>query len=518
MSKHEHLRASLDSTLQRLRARERRRTTLLLAERGAFYGCVAAVVIALVAAVARADWTPTALLWSPGLLPLFAMAGALMGWLRRVDDLNIARALDRAADSADRFASAVQLGGHHRTERVQLVLEDALGRVGGTREAAALPIRAARELKWLPVPAIVLTLLLWLAPGARQVAQASQDMEVSPDEWQALQEHLDQELADLPEPQTPEEREIADQLEKLAEMLKDQPDKKEALAEIARLRAELEKKAEGTRDVSMRQAAQAIRSSAALARFASLLKAGDYQAAAAELEALADQLSENQLALSAEDFEAAASDLDDLAKELADHNELGEACRGAASAASRMNRDELARALKRLSKSLNSNAKNLRKCDSLCRSRSLLDDIARRLSQCKGGKCGNCAKCGDGKCNGNCAAFVRNSDKKGGLRAGWGTASKWNGGRLSEDAEQRLPVLAETPETAGEISVTPTVSPDERADSTQDFKDMYVEMVRKAEADLELETVPPALRDYLRRYFVAIKPSEDRAESNLKTD
>jgi hypothetical protein len=106
---------------------------------------------------------------------------------------------------------------------------------------------------------------------------------------------------------------------------------------------------------------------------------------------------------------------------------------------------------------------------------------------------------------------VKRSDKKGGLRAGWGTASRWDGGKLHESQEQRLPVLAETPENSGELSVTPTISPDERAASAQEFKEIYANMVRKAEADLELETVPAALRDYLRRYFVAIKPADEAA-------
>jgi hypothetical protein len=511
MTENQALNSALEDTLQCLRARQRQRAALFLAGRGLFYGCVAAFLLCGAAVVARADWSRVVLWWSPVILPLGMALGGLVGLTRRVDDLHVARALDRAAAGDDRFASAVQLRGHRRAERARLVLADALARVARTPARAALPLRAARELKWLPVPAVALALLLWLAPGTRQAVQAAPEAEVAPDEWQALSQHLDEELKELPEPRTPEEQQLRAELEKLAEFFKQQPDKKEALAELARLRAALEKLADesGVPDVSMRQAAQALRASAALARFAMLLKAGDYAAASAELEALAEKLKENEQALSAEDFEAAAADLENLSKELAGGTELNEACRQAATAAGRMNRDELARALKHLSKTLDRNAKSLRRCDGMCRSRSLLDDLARKLAQCKGGKCGTCARCGQRQCNGNCSAFVKQNDKKGGLKAGWGTAAKWNGGRLGGDAEQRLPTLADAAEGGGEFSVTPTLSPDERAQSAQDQRELYVNMVRKAEADLALETVPPALRDYLRRYFVAIQPAGD---------
>ncbi|HEY3242960.1 MAG TPA: hypothetical protein VGM03_06360, partial [Phycisphaerae bacterium] len=396
MSKHDPLQDSLESRLDRLRMRQRLRDALLLGGRGAFYACVLAVMTALVAALAQAPWSRAALWISPGLIPAGALLGALVGMLRRVDNLHVARALDHAAAGEDRFASALQLSGHHRPARAQLLLNDALETVARVGEKAAIPLRAARELKWLPAPAAALIALLWLAPGPRQVAQASHEPEVAPDEWQALHRQLEDELKELPPPQTPEERELAEQLQKLADLLKQQPDKKEALAEIAKLRSELEKKAQalGSHDVSMRQAAQALRSSAALARFAMLLKAGDYQAAAAELEAVAQQLKENQLAMSAEDFEAAASDLENLSRELAGDDELSECCRNAAGAASRMNREELSKALKRLSQCTGKNASKLSKCDGLCRSRSILDQLAKRLSQCKGCKNGVCSKCG----------------------------------------------------------------------------------------------------------------------------
>jgi hypothetical protein len=58
-------------------------------------------------------------------------AAALAGAILPVNNLHLARALDRAASSEDRFASAVQLADHHRRERAKLVVDDALGRVRG---------------------------------------------------------------------------------------------------------------------------------------------------------------------------------------------------------------------------------------------------------------------------------------------------------------------------------------------------------------------------------------------------
>jgi hypothetical protein len=510
MSRHLPEQKSIETILARLRTRQRMRNVASSAVRGALAGGIAAVMTSVAAIVAGAEWTTSALWTSPAAIPVGLLVGAVVGALLRIDTLEIARALDRAAGSEDRFASAVDLAQHHRAARVRLVLDDALERVSGTSESAALPLRAPRELKWLPAPVVALALLLIFAPQPGTAAQDLPVPELSPEDWAALHDDLRQELDELDKPESDEERALAEELEKLAELLKENPEKKDALAAIARLRDQIEnqRKNLGSPDVSMRQAAAAMQSSQALAKFAALLSMGDYQAAAQELEKLAEELKNSETQLSAEDFEAMADDFERLTAELSQSDQLAADARQCAGAASRMNRQELSDALKRLSESMKRNADKMRQSDKLCRSQSMLDRLQKKLS-CKNQ--GECKKCGNGKCNGdgNCSgAFVKRSDKKGGLKAGWGTAPQWTGGKLSDQAETRMPELDDARESSGQQNVFSVVSPDEKARSAQDAKELYADMVRKAEADLMLETAPPAYREYLKRYFVSIRPAD----------
>ena len=490
----------MNEILSQLRRRRRLLRALRHSGQGLLYGALLAVAIAALAAILRSEWLHTQPWLALLCIPAAAVVGAVAGLLRPVDTLRVARAMDRAAGSEDRFASAWQLTSHQRRVRAGLVMADALASVKETRADSALPLRAPRELKWLPLPGLALVLLLWLAPGPRLSAEVVAPPEVTPREWADLHDALREQLDELPQPQTDEEQEIADQLEKLASLLKKNPIKKDVLAQIARLQADLQgRRTElGTRDVSMRQAARALRSSAALQHFASMLRQGDYRKAAEELRKLAEQLRENTLRLSATDFEAIATDFDQLALELAAHEQLSQSCRNCAGAASSMNRDKLAEALRRLSRCLQGNCDDLQRCDGLCRTSFLLDELKRRL-----GKCGRCGS-GEGP-----AAFVRRNSGKGGLRAGWGTADNWAGGALGNEHEQRLPVLAETRERAGSSTAFSVVSKEERARSAQEYRELYAELVQKAEAYLALESVPVAYREFLRRYFVAIRPPED---------
>ena len=205
-----------------------------------------------------------------------------------------------------------------------------------------------------------------------------------------------------------------------------------------------------------------------------------------------------------------AADLERLASELASQQEMQEACQQCASAASSMNRQSLAEAMKRLSEQLKRNSDKLRQCDNCSKRSSLLDQLKRRMgqcSQCSGCKNG-CSSCqGNGLCQGSGA-------KKGGLKAGWGSAAKWDGGALAQADETRLPDVAEVQEREGQSTSFKVVSPDERADSALSYEELYAEFVQKAEADLDLESVPAAYREYLRRYFNAIRPEVGVPESD----
>jgi hypothetical protein len=494
---------ALEPVLIKLRWRARLRAALWRASRGACCGAVLAAMLAVAASIIRPEWVRAALWLAPLSIPLLAMLGALAGLLGRVDDLQIARALDRAAASSDRFASALQLAGHHRRARARLLLEDALAAVDGTPALAAIPLRVPRELKWMPAPVLCLGVLLWLVPGPQRIAQAAPPPEVTPEEWAQVYEEFRRELDDLPEADNPEDVDLRNELEKLAEMLRQQPDKKEALARLSELQAKLERRRQdlGTPSVSLRQAASAMHASQALSEFSARLQAGEYDKAAAALEALAQRLDNNQPPMTASDFEAAATDLDQLAKQIQSPEELKQACRNCATASSSMNRSKLSGELKKLSKCMSKNACTLKRCDRVCRSCNMLDALKQRL--------GRCGACKSGR-------FVCRNAAKGGLRAGWGTMANWTGGALSNQHEQREADVIDPAEQEGMQTSHTTVSPQEEARSTQDYRERYAELVRKAEADLALEVIPAVYREYLRKYFVAIRPVDAPAETGDK--
>ena len=525
---------SVKHILDNLRRRQRMLNVLRLSCYGLIFGCgIAAVVtLILVLTIDQSVWSTRWLtLW---ILPILAALGALAGLFAPIDQIKIARALDRAAESEDRFASAVQLANHHHHDRVMLVRDDALNKVRGTSAQTALPITAPRGLRWLPITASVLFIILLFAPKDSLEANPSPIPEVTSQQWQTLSQAFAEQLDRLPPPRDGKEQEVLEQLQQLATLLSEKPDKKDALAKIAQVRAELNRRQKKmpARDVSMRNAAKAMKSSEALKKFASQLKQGNYSRAAEELAKLAKQLEAGELKLSAMDFEAISRDFDRLSKELSNMELLQKASQACANAGSSMNRQRLSGSLADLAEALRQNAEALRQAEQMNKAMQLVDDLQRQLNECKAcAGCKNgCASCqgqgsgqnpgsgtgqgqgwGNGLGNGQRSnAFVRQSDKKGGLKAGWGSAQRWNGGEMSDANDRRMPDVAATKETHGTDTSYSTVSKDERALSAQEFNELYAEMIRKAEADLELERVPIAYREYLRRYFRGITPQLDQ--------
>jgi uncharacterized protein YukE len=502
----------LSKSLVELTHRQARINTLEMAVRGFLCGgglAVVAAALRLIPGVESRFLSPSVILFCP---PALAALGALFGSLRGVDRLAVARALDRAAGSEDRFASAVQLQQYHRRERAKLVTNDALAAVAGVSPRSALPLRATRELRLAPVPIVLLIGLLWLGAGRPTEATVGSP-DIAADKWSELHREFREQLDELPAPETANEHEIHRQMNKLANMLDQKPQVKEIFEEISRIRTDLQKQSKGApgESLSMRQAARSLRSAAGLQSFAAQLRAGDYKAAADALDALAAKLKENGQNPSAEAFEAIAEDFDRMSKEVASNEELSQTCRQCSSAASSMNSKKLSNALSQCSKALRQNSNKLRESDRVCRSCNMLKDLQKKLNECK-----SCSACKDGKCGkcANCrnAAFMARNHKKGGRGAGWGTADKWHGEMREPPQGAHLPDVAEPKEGTGQQSKFSIVSNDEKAESALAHKDTYAEFIKKAEADLALESVPLAYREYVKKYFQSIGPRTDESE------
>lgn len=483
--------------LTELRARRRRLNAVRWSIHGALAGVIGGCLAAAIVHLTKQPGPAALAAIGVGCTLAITLVGALMGWMAPVGDLEVARALDRAAASDDRFASAVQLSGHHRQVRAHLLAKDAVERVGQTPIAAALPLHLPRTARWLPLPVVALAALLVLFPGGNLQADTQPEPEISASEWDQIHDAFRKDIEKMSKPLTPEEEELQKQIEQLAKMLAEKPDKKDALKEIARLseRVEQQKKALGSRSQSLKAAAKALASSQTLKQFATTLKAGEYDQAADELKKLAEDMEKGETKPTAEEMEALAEDLQKMADQLSP-GEMQEACRNSSSAANSMNREALAKALKRLSEQMKKNAGQCRQCDNMSDYEKALEELKRMMNQCRGGKPGN--KPGNQPGGGG----------KGGKEAGWGSAVKWNGGRIKKADEERTPELADAEERTGVNSTFQIVSPDERAASGLKYKELYAEFVHKSEADLDLESVPVAYREYLRRYFNSIRPAE----------
>ncbi len=371
-----------------LRRRQRALNSLRWAVNGALVGAGAGCTTALIMWAAGHPALAQMLIVAALVTVALACLGALAGAMIPISDLALARALDSAGKGQDRFASALQLMGDTHVERARLVVEDAIQHVQGTSPAAALPMRMPRSIRWLPAPFVVLAILLLVLPQTNLQAAPPIAPEITPDQWKELADDFNKELAKLPKPLTAEEEDLQKELEKLAEKLKENPDKKDALKDIARLsdRVEKERRSISAKELSMKKAAKAISKSAALKQLAAKMKAGQYQDASEELKAVATKMQNGELSPDAEEFEAIAKDLEKLAKEVDADKELEEAAQNAAGAASKMNKKELAEALKRMAQQMKKNAGKYQRSDNLARSKSMLDELKRRMNQHRPGK------------------------------------------------------------------------------------------------------------------------------------
>jgi hypothetical protein len=499
-------------TVAQLLAALRRRQRALNSVRGLVYGVMVGGVAGCLGAIATRSLGQAglaSLLFTAVLAAVFCMiAGAVVGAMSPISDLSLARALDRAGKGQDRFASALQLMNDRHTDRVHLVVQDALAHVAGTSPATALPMRMPRTARWTPVPFLALVAILFLLPQSKIQAAPPIAPEISPDQWKEISEEFNKELGKLPKPLTADEQELQKELEKLAEKLQQNPDKKDALKDIARLTDQIEKqqKAISAKEMSLRKAAKALAKSAALKQLASQMKEGQYQEASQELQAIADKMQNGELSPDAEEFEKLAEDLDKLAKETEADQELSKECQNSANAAAKMNKDELAKALKKMSEQMKNNAGKYSKSDNLAKHKKMLDELRRRMNS---KKCeGDCD--GDGFCDnpGDNPGNRPGKPGKGGLKAGWGSMAKWDGGKKNKGDEKRVGEMGDAQENQGENTTFQMVSPDEKARSTKQYAEMYAEFVQMAEADLDLESVPVSQREYLRKYFNSIRPKE----------
>jgi hypothetical protein len=128
--------------------------------RGVFWGAA----LGLLPLLFRTALGPWGLALAIIVLVVGAVAGALVGLLKRVEPADAARLADRAFGLADRLSTALEWGDRdERTQMVDSLVADATARVEAVQLRQVVQRILPREARMLPVP-VVLALVLALAP------------------------------------------------------------------------------------------------------------------------------------------------------------------------------------------------------------------------------------------------------------------------------------------------------------------------------------------------------------------
>jgi hypothetical protein len=152
---------ALDRLVREIAAQVRWRRAEHYGLRGLFWG----LVVAVLPLIFRGFLGPWALAGAVMLVVAGAVGGAVFGFVKRVDAADAARLADRAFGLADRLSTALEWA--DRAERPQLVeslVADATTRVEAVQLRQVVGRILPREIRLLPVPAVLAAALAFAPP------------------------------------------------------------------------------------------------------------------------------------------------------------------------------------------------------------------------------------------------------------------------------------------------------------------------------------------------------------------
>lgn len=212
--------------IARLRSRWWRVYALRHALQALFYLLLVAALLLLV----FQDLAPATLA-----LPLVCaafLAGLGAAWLRRPSEAALAKTFDDSAGLADRVSSTVELL-EREGPMVEALREDAAEAARGLETRRVYPYAMPREGWWLPVPALLVAAVV-LLPGL-----GAGGTKRDPEFEKSLEELLSQEER---EELSPKQKELLEDLLELKTRLDDeQQDRKDTMAEVAKVLENLQK-------------------------------------------------------------------------------------------------------------------------------------------------------------------------------------------------------------------------------------------------------------------------------------
>ena len=464
-----------------------------------FYGFLACVPLVVVDSVtSQFNIPPLALLWVVFGIAAIALVIRL---IRPVSLHEAARTIDTDGVLKDRVVSGLEQIQHQTDETLTVLqLQDTANRLQAVPLTQVARYAIPRETKFIALVSAFLTAFLFVeffTPSA-----TSTEIDLSPQiaaEAAPLFKQIEEAKKVAEQNQDQELKEILKEIEERAlELKKPQIAPKEALARMTELSALLKTKIDpmkmARQEELMRGLGQQFIGNPYLGEFGQQLKRGDYQKAADKLDNVAKDVpkfdSEKRQNLSDELKRGGNSlkntDLDGLGGELSG---AGEALDTGDSKGTQA---------------------RLRKSSRKIRDFALLKTrnwrLARLLSECQACKAGIAGVCS--------AAGITNKLSTGpSNRAGKATSANQLGEPTSLDASLNLEHVTGL-QGDGPSTVQTSKASAEGQQSAVSYKEAYTKYQKLSEDALTEEQIPLGYKFYVKRYFEAIKPSNEQPAEN----
>lgn len=441
-------------------------------------------------------WELTAA-WAAAIAIAGPVLGYILGLIWRRDWHDAAVAIDAHYRLKDRAATALAfLRKPDATSVHDLAVADALAHLERVDPRRVVPLAPPRVLPYA-LGALMLAVLVLVVTTRPTTVSAS-----PPQPLAVVVESADRaaaELTDLEkfalEEKDPEiEQLVAEMKKQLEEMKQPGVDLREALAKLSQMQSALEqqqaKQNVGQMDAQLQATGEALALADPLAEAGKALAAGQLEKAADELEKL------EQPQLDRQTEKAVREKLDALARQMRDSgaNSLSQAT-GDISEGLGGDGGRFQDGAKRLAGEARRQGK-----------RKKLSDLLVKQCQCLG-------EC-KGECEGECRS-PGSSKNPGG--------KKWGLGASGNEAGEKTPQLGGGYESRltgkqtdeGEIEIETTHSPEGKQEAQREYRETYDKYQKISEAVLDSEPIPLGHRQTIRRYFEAIRPTENETDAVL---
>lgn len=491
------MREILFRQLQPVRRRQWVASVVRAAVWGLGGGSCAAVLLAVLRLV---GWLSTAGSgWGVLLgVPAFAAAlAAAWGWLK-ADWLPAARAVDGHYELKDRTETALAFLRHQESgkadELQELQLADAVHHLQHVEAKQVVPVLLPSSFRWaMGTTALAVALLCWPTGRSEVSAGPSRPLDAIVAEAEIVEEDLQELLEQLPEEHDPEiDTLVKELLAKAEEMKEPGVDVREALAKLSEMQSALQAMAAefnvGATDEQMKAVGEALQSAEALQQAGKALQEGQYEKAAEEL-----------------------AKLDNPKLDRKESRAVSDKLKKASESSGQQGMKKLSEAAKEAAEGLDKD--NPSQCKSgLC-----------KLGECAK-KQGNCKKIGDmlkkqcdklGECKSNCQGNCQGNKlaNKPSLKAGKGTNSDVQGDRTDLAANRNEEKIQGLKGEQGDSDVETLTTPEANEQAQRGLKDVYQKYRKLSDAVLESEDIPLGHRQTIRRYFEAIRPNREDANT-----